>query len=130
MLTVNSKFYVSKTVSGIPDGGGDIMQEAKDNMITDWDIYFVKPDFWSDDVCAYIYYLDKDKKVKELEKWPGKLMRREEDYYTLSYEKKWYGKARVIIVDKNNPKNRFPEESSAGIVLEGNLNVTPNNSEK
>ena len=42
------------------------------------------------------------------------------------YDKKWFGKARVIIVDKNNTSNRFPGEDSVGLLLEGNINITPN----
>ena len=47
-------------------------------------------------------------------------------FYTLTYDKKWFGKARVIIVDKNNTSNRFPGEDSVGLLLEGNINITPN----
>ena len=46
--------------------------------------------------------------------------------YYINYDKAWYGKARVIIVDKNNTSNRFPGENSLGLLLGGNINITPN----
>ena len=126
VLTVNSKFYISSNVSSIPDGATEIIEEAEKNKNKKWNIYFVKPNSWSDDVCAYIYYIDKKNKVKELAKWPGKSMEYENGFYTLSYDKSWYGKARIVIVDKNNTINRFPGEDSVGLLLEGNINITPN----
>lgn len=126
VLTVNSKFYVSTNVSSIPDGATEIMQEAEKNKNKKWNIYFVKPSSWSDDICAYIYYLDKKNKIKELEKWPGKSMEYDNGFYTFTYDKNWFGKARVIIVDKNNTSNRFPGEDSVGLLIEGNINITPN----
>ena len=53
-------------------------------------------------------------------------MKYENGYYSLAYDKKWLGKGRVIIVDKNNLRNRFPAEGSVGVLLEGNINITPN----
>ena len=56
-----------------PDGATEIIQEAEKNKNKKWNIYFVKPSSWSDDVCAYIYYLDKKNKIKELERLSNKL---------------------------------------------------------
>lgn len=125
VLTVNSKFYVSSNVSSLPDGATEIMEEAEKNKNKNWNVYFIKPDSWSNDICAYIYYIDKNNKIKEVKKWPGKVMQNEGDYYSLTYDKDWYGKARIIIVDKNNTSNRFPNEDSVGLLLEGNINITP-----
>ena len=126
VLTVNSKFYVSSNVSSLPDGATEIMEEAEKNKNRNWNIYFVKPSSWSDNICAYIYYIDKNNKLKELVKWPGKEMEYDNGCYYINYDKAWYGKARVIIVDKNNTSNRFPGENSLGLLLGGNINITPN----
>ena len=125
-LTVNSQFYVTGDVSGLPDGASDIMDEAEKNKNLKYNIYFVKPNSWSDDVCAYVYYLDKRDKLVEVEKWPGKNMKYLNGYYSITYDKKLIDKARVIIVDKNNLENRFPEVGKGGVLLEGNINITPN----
>lgn len=126
VLTVNSQFYVAGDVSGLPDGASDIMEEAEKNKNSTWNIYFVKPESWSDDICAYIYYLDKNDKLVEIEKWPGRKMKYENGYYSIDYDRKLIDKARVIIVDKNNLDNRFPAVGSVGVLLEGNINITPN----
>jgi hypothetical protein len=53
-------------------------------------------------------------------------MEKEGDMYTISYDKKWYKKAKVFIVDKKNNKNIFPSKETLGLKLEGNVNIMPN----
>ena len=67
-----------------------------------------------------------DESIVEIGKWPGKRMTLKNGMYTLSYDKKWVNKGKVIIVDKENEDNMFPKKESLGLRLEGNINIMPN----
>ena len=121
ILSLNQKFYVKEEVEPIIVGSSEEEMEEKDS----YKIFFKKPSSWSDKVYAYIYYIE-DNKISEIGKWPGTKMEKEGDMYTISYDKKWYKKAKVFIVDKKNNKNIFPSKETLGLKLEGNVNIMPN----
>ncbi|MBE5935448.1 MAG: starch-binding protein [Lachnospiraceae bacterium] len=125
IIVLNQKFYVKeekpdKDIIPVGDGKGQSSKE-KDS----YTIYFKKPASWSEKIYAYIYCIEDDS-IVEINNWPGMKMTKDGDIYKISYDKKWYGKGKVMIVDKNNQDNMFPEKESLGLKLEGNINIMPN----
>ena len=123
LIALNAQFYVEGDTP-IPVGDGNSEDTNKDKDT--YSIYFKKPAGWSNKVYAYIYYVE-DESIIEISKWPGEKMIKKGDMYTLAYDKKWCEKGKVIIVDKENNNNIFPNKESLGIKLEGNINIMPNN---
>ena len=73
---------------------------------------------------GYIYYIDGGTVIEKKE-WPGTRMTSSGDMYVMKYDKEWFDKGKLIIVDKENEENVFPKKDSLGLKLEGNINIMP-----
>ena len=117
---VNGGYYgidgLEKTIT--PTGGGTGGGGTEDNTkISDWTIYFIKPDGWGSTENAYVYD-DETGTTEKLSEWPGTSMSLDGNYYKLQFTMTiTKGKGKLLF---NDGSNQAPAQNQPGFVLYNN----------